>query len=329
MGNIIATSLVLTVFLLTTNVVFKFLISSYTERSFDASAVSARQVSRIRSGISVNSTSQSNPLTCDAFTAQVENTGETIVEDFADVDVLVEYPDSDGNKVASRLGYNSDWSVTGIAPDTRNPNLWDSGETVTISFTLPSPMQTNGKGVVLVSSPLAVADSRYFTCSCSAGGNTGFTNPSAEAADTGGDGDGFEDDPTGAFADGGTNASNINGDGDRHRFFNYGFSIFNACNITGIEVRLDWWLDATGGKNSMGVELSWDGGMSWTAAKTDNEETDTEHTVVLGGSSDTWGRTWSSGEFTNANFRARVLMDGVGGRNYFLDWVPVKVYYAP
>ena len=328
MGNVIATSIVMTVFLSVTMVVFSFLISSYTDRSFDASEVSARQVSRVKSGISLKSTSQSNPLTCDAFTAQVENTGEVVFEDFADVDVLVEYPDSGGNKVAARLGYTSEWSVTGIAPDTRNPNMWDPGETATISFTLPSPMQTNGNGVVLVSSPLAVADSGYFTCSCT-GGNTDFTDPSAEAADTGGDDDGFELDPTGAFADGGNNASNINGDGDRHRFYDYGFSIFSACNISGIEVRLDWWLDATGGSNSMGVELSWDAGTSWTVAKTDTEETTTAHTVVLGGSSDTWGRTWSSGEFTNANFRARVLMDGVGGRDYFLDWAPVKVYYAP
>ena len=326
MGNVVATALVMTVFLLTTLVVFRFFTSSYTDRSFDASEVSSRQVSRVKSGISLVSTSRSNPQTCEAYTAQVENTGETIVENFADVDVLVEYPDSDGNKVAARLGYISDWSVTGIAPDTRDPNVWNSGATVTISFTLPSPMQTNGNGVVLVSSPLAVADSRYFTCSCSEGGNTGFTSPSAEAADTG---DGFELDPAGAFADGGTNASNINGDGDRHQFYNYGFSIFTACNISGLEVRMDWWLDATGGNNSMGVELSWDGGASWTAAKIDTEETTTEHTVVLGGSSDTWGRTWSSGEFTNANFRARVLLDGVGGRNYFLDWLPVKVYYVP
>ena len=38
MGNVIATSIVVTVFLLTTSVVFLFLISSYTNRSFDASA---------------------------------------------------------------------------------------------------------------------------------------------------------------------------------------------------------------------------------------------------------------------------------------------------
>ncbi|PKB73426.1 MAG: hypothetical protein BZY75_01920 [SAR202 cluster bacterium Io17-Chloro-G7] len=329
MGNSIAASLVLTVFLLITSVVFLILISTYTDRTVDAGLLSGQQLLRVKSGVSLNSTSQSNPNTCNAYTAQVENTGEITVEDFADVDVLVEYPDSVGDKVVARLGYNSDWSVTGIAPDTRDPNVWNPGETVTISVSLPTGMQSNGRGVVLVSSPLAVADSRYFTCFCSASGNTGFTNPSVEVADTGGNGDGFEIDPIGAFADGGTDASNINGAGDRHRFYDYGFSTLSACNISGIEVRLDWWLDATGGNNSMAVELSWDGGISWTAAKTDTEETTTEHTVVLGGSDDTWGHTWSSGEFTNANFRVRVVMEGVGGRNHFLDWVPVKVYYSP
>ena len=92
---------------------------------------------------------------------------------------------------------------------------------------------------------------------------------------------------------------------------------------------MDWWLDSLGGSNSMDVELSWDGGTSWTAEKTDTVESTTEHTTILGSSSDTWGRTWAATEFTNASFRARLTTNGVGGRNYFLDWVPVKVYYAP
>ena len=135
--------------------------------------------------------------------------------------------------------------------------------------------------------------------------------------------------PTNAFSDDAAFAENINGDGDRHRFYNYGFSIKSSCDISGIEVRLDWWLDSLGGSSSMDVELSWDGGTSWTAAKSDPVESTSEHTAVLGGASDTWGRTWAVSDFDDSNFRLRVASQGVGGRNYFLDWVPVKVYYAP
>ena len=160
-------------------------------------------------------------------------------------------------------------------------------------------------------------------------GDTGFLDPTAQAFDTGGDGDGFELNPTNAFADGGGNASNMNGKGDRHRFYDYGISISGNCSIRGIEVRLDWWLDAINGASSMQVELSWDGGASWTAAKTDTEETTAEHTGTLGSDTDLWGRTWALSDIDNANFRARLTSNStVSGKDFFLDWVPVKVHYV-
>ena len=154
-------------------------------------------------------------------------------------------------------------------------------------------------------------------------------NPTAQAADTGGDGDGFESNPTNAFADDASSASNVGGDGDRHRFYDYAISLKSSCDISGIEVRLDWWLSALGGGNSMDVELSWDGGNSWTAAKTDAVESTSERTADLGGSSDTWGRTWPVSELSDSDFRVRATTNGSGGLTYFLDWAPVKVYYAP
>ena len=155
--------------------------------------------------------------------------------------------------------------------------------------------------------------------------DTGFLNPSTEAADTGGNGDGFELNPTNAFADGSGFASNIDGDGDQHRFYNYGISISPACAVLGLEVRLDWWLGSTGGTNSLSVELSWDGGTSWTLVKTDSVESVTEHTTTLGGPADTWGRTWTLSELSDTNFRVRVTSNTSGGKDHFLDWVPVKI----
>ena len=194
-------------------------------------------------------------------------------------------------------------------------------------------------GLAFFTGLATIADNNFTTAAsfgCTAG-NTGFLDPMAEAADTGGDGDGFELNPANAFADGGTDpnykAENINGGGDRHRFYNYGFSILADCAILGIEVRLDWWLDSTNATSSMSVELSWDGGTSWTAAKTDTVESTTEHTTVLGGSGDTWDRTWDVSEFSDVNFRLRVTSNASGGgsqnRDFFLDWVPVSVHYAP
>ena len=175
-----------------------------------------------------------------------------------------------------------------------------------------------------------VTGNNFTSDPCFPNNDTGFLDPTAEAADTGGDGDGFEVTPTNAFADAGSNASNIDGAGDRHRFYNYGISIDSSCTISGIEVRLDWWLDSTLAVSSMSVELSWDGGSSWTAAKTDTVESTTEHTTILGGSADTWGRAWTPAEFGEANFRVRVTSNSDDAlRDFSLDWVPMKVYYGP
>ena len=194
----------------------------------------------------------------------------------------------------------------------------DNTFTTAASFATATPTPT------ATSTPTATP-----TPSCSAG-DTGLLNPSAQAADTGGNGDGFEADPTYAFADDSSYALNANGPGDRHRYYDYSISIPSGCSIKGIEARLDWWLQSTTGTNSMSVELSWDGGNSWTAAKTDSTETTTEHTVVLGGSTDTWGRTWTSGELSNASFRARVTsISDQTWIDFYLDWAPVVAYYGP
>jgi hypothetical protein len=135
--------------------------------------------------------------------------------------------------------------------------------------------------------------------------------------------------PTGIAVDGGY-AINNDGAGDRHLYYDYGISVSPDCSISGIEVRLDWWLDSTLDTSSMTLELSWDGGASWTGAKTDTTESTSEHTAVLGGSTDTWGRGWTLGELSDANFRVRVTSNSdSGSRDFFLDWVPVRVYYAP
>jgi hypothetical protein len=159
---------------------------------------------------------------------------------------------------------------------------------------------------------------------------TGFLNPTAQEADTGGDGNGFEVSPTNAFADEGGTANNINGTGDRHRYFNYNVTIPAGCTVRGIEVRLDWRLDSTFGTNSMSVELSGDGGATFTAGQVDTQETTSLHTVVLGSPSDTWGRSWTAAELGNVGFRVRVTSTSSSSfRDFFLDWVPVRVSYGP
>ena len=171
-------------------------------------------------------------------------------------------------------------------------------------------------------------------------GNTGWLGPTTNAAQTSsaGDNNGYESGPTNAFADGGPEAADMNSGTnkntsctdpgkDKHLFYNYNFS-FAASQVQGIEVRLDARADSNGGTPKLCVEISWNGGASWTTLKNTPNLTTTQGTYILGGAADTWGRTWAVGDFSNANFRIRVTdVSNNANRDFFLDWIAVRVSY--
>jgi archaellum component FlaF (FlaF/FlaG flagellin family) len=333
MSETVSGALIVATFLLLTAAVYSFLMGEWSDHSILFNQAVLRQEQQVETSLDIASIGLTNcPDYAGPYNATVENTGNTSFDDFSKMDVLVDYTDAADNKVATRLQHGSDWSISSIAPDDRDPNLWNSAETATVTFTLASALKPETSGVFIIVAPQGVSDSAYFACpNDECDGETGFLGPAAEAADTGGNGDGFESSPANAFADDNDSAANDTQtlSGDRHRFYNYGFSIASGCVIQGIEVRLDWRLLDTAGNNSIDVELSWDGGTSWTAARTDSVETTTEHTAILGGSADTWGRAWSPADFSDANFRVRLTTNNTAAQTFNLDWVAVNVYYAP
>jgi len=170
--------------------------------------------------------------------------------------------------------------------------------------------------------------------------DTGYLSPTAQAPGPGGDGNGFEVSPTNAFADDSLVAADMSSGTvgtlvctdparDDHDFFNYGVSVPTGSTITGIEVRLDAYVDLVKNSAAMCVQLSSDGGATWTAAKTTPGLTTSEAIYLLGGSTDTWGRTWTTTDLSNANFRVRITDIATATvRNFSLDWAAVKVYYS-
>jgi hypothetical protein len=169
----------------------------------------------------------------------------------------------------------------------------------------------------------------------------GPVDPSAEAAGPTGDGDGFEITPSGAFADGGTAATDVesgtaNGnncgdpDRDRHVFEGYGVSIASGASIHGIDVRIDAWADPPGPQTTACVELSWDGGVTWTPARPTALLGATEQSYWLGGDDDDWGRAWAPSDLADGSFAVRVSNTGNDPTtDYYLDWLPVRVHYTP
>ncbi len=171
--------------------------------------------------------------------------------------------------------------------------------------------------------------------------STGYLAPTAQAAVTSsaGDNNGFQTSPGNAFVDDNAfavdvdsgsnkNTSCTNTGKDKHLFFNYGFNIPSGS-VLGIQVRLNARADSTTGSPKMCVEISWNGGASWTAAKSTNLTT-SEVAYTLGGTSDLWGRTWALGDFSNTNFRVRVTnVASNNSRDFYLDYIAVNVTYQP
>jgi hypothetical protein len=171
--------------------------------------------------------------------------------------------------------------------------------------------------------------------------NTGLLNPSANAAQTSnaGDNNGFQTNPSNAHANDGlfavdtnsgtsSSTSCTNNNKDKHLYRDYNVTLPVGATINGIEVRLDARADSTNGAPRMCVQLSWNGGTTWTAAKTSANLTTGEATYMLGGAADTWGRTWSAGDFSNVNFRVRIInVASNTSRDFSLDWVAVRVTY--
>lgn len=170
-------------------------------------------------------------------------------------------------------------------------------------------------------------------------GSTGLLSCAAQAPAAGGNGNGFESNADAACADGGGNAQDnnsgtststscSNSGKDRHVFRDFNISVPPGAVIDGFSVRLDAWVNATGVPRFMCTELSWNGGASWTSAKSTSNLTTSQATYTLGNSSDNWGRSWTTGEASNANFRVRITDVASASRNFSLDWVAVNVHFT-
>jgi len=172
---------------------------------------------------------------------------------------------------------------------------------------------------------------------------SGPTDPAScgmQAAQAGGDGNGFEsasgtacgDD--GVFAadvDSGTNTNTGCGNSgkDKHRFWNFGLGVpASVTSIDGIEVAADAHVSVASGVTRLCAQLSWNGGSNWTAARQVNLAA-SETTLVLGGPLDRWGRSWTPAQLGNANFRVRLIsVANNTTRTFYLDDVRVRAYFT-
>ena len=173
---------------------------------------------------------------------------------------------------------------------------------------------------------------------------TGFKTctTTSNAADTGGDGDGYESLPTNACltdgsiatdASSGTNTSLVCTDAgkDRHHFWDFGLGVpATVSAVGGIQVRADVGLNNNSGTSQICAQLSWNGGTTWTAPKSIAVTNVGVTTYNLGATNDIWGRTWLGSELSNANFRVRLIdASDRTSKDFRLDGLAVQVTYTP
>jgi hypothetical protein len=165
----------------------------------------------------------------------------------------------------------------------------------------------------------------------------------SNAADTGGNGNGYELLPSNACGDDllfasdvntntNTTVSCTNAGKDRHRFWDFSLGVpATVSSVNGIQVRFDEGMNNNGGTNQVCVELSWDGGTTWTTAKSQSLTGGaTITTYTLGSTIDTWGRTWTGPNFSNTNFRVRLTdVTSQPNKDFLLEYLAVQVTYTP
>ena len=173
---------------------------------------------------------------------------------------------------------------------------------------------------------------------------TGFKvcTAASNAADTGGDNNGYEttaasgcvvDAAVASDANSGTNTtiSCTDAGKDRHRYWDFGLGVpTTVASVAGIQVRANAAINAITGTNQLCAQLSWNSGTTWTAAKSVTLTATAITAYTFGATNDTWGRTWLGSEFANAAFRVRLIdVASATTKTFRLDGLSVQVTYTP
>ncbi len=108
------------------------------------------------------------------------------------------------------------------------------------------------------------------------------------------------------------------------RISTFGLNIPSDATINGLEVTLE--AKVSFGTIGIPFSLSWNNGSSFTSTKS-NTITTTEQVFTYGGPTDTWGRTWTPSELSDANFQVKIDPSSSAFIVSY-DQIRVKVYYT-
>ena len=232
------------------------------------------------------------------------------------------------------------------------------GQTIDIEITNPSTDTTVYFGSVTPSSAVAISGSTaaviiHLPASPGGGGEIGGAAPAGQGIVSGGSGAGDSGSgeeigsepgfnaptasipsngwaalltgPANAYSSDDVYATRIGSQG-AYDYSSFGFNIPAGNQVVGVVVKLEGKGSTVAG--SFGVEFSWNNGTATTTSNTTSNITSTSDVVyTLGSPTSLFGRTWAPSEFSDANFRVRIIANPSGGNTLSLDAIQVRVYY--
>ena len=181
------------IFLIVVTITFVYLLFTWTTQTQAHNGAFDRQAERLQTAIDVKSTSILNVFRCESkVEATLDNTGETSILDFSQMDVFQRYTSATGNQVSKRLTYGTgnlpkdEWTFPSITPATTNPGMWDPGEIANLTSRLSQPPKPGTLGYITVVTPNGFSDSKYvdFTNAVSADCRFLHNHPTPPTGDT-------------------------------------------------------------------------------------------------------------------------------------------------
>jgi archaellum component FlaF (FlaF/FlaG flagellin family) len=173
MSTLIPGMLVIVTMLITSGLLFSSFLSGTSTQAGSLRDLAQSRQALARSSINITSGAVTSPATATATDVRVlvDNVGAQSVANFSRMDVIVQYTDALDNPVRAYLAYNgavvadNRWTnpVTGIAPDTFNPRMWDPDEVFTIDLRVAPAIKSGTSALVVVATPQAASDQTTVT----------------------------------------------------------------------------------------------------------------------------------------------------------------------
>ena len=165
MATVIAGMVVITTFLLTSALMFGTFLSTSVSQGESLKVLTDVSNKRLGSALTITSAFVVTPGGSDVA-VQVDNSGSQSVARFGELDVILQYTDTDSIAALRYLPYtssalgNNQWTIatTGVHPDSFNPGMWDPGETLPIDLRVSPAIKAGTAAGEVVGTPWGVND---------------------------------------------------------------------------------------------------------------------------------------------------------------------------